>query len=208
MNDEIVCGRRDDANKLVLDFHYSHHIPANIQFCTSLVRDGLAIASVFYSIPATRWKEPVLELCRLVRDETVEPKPTLSYLISKSIKTLKSATKFNLIISFADSSHGHHGGIYQACSWYYHTFRKPRIDGFIIDGIFVAARTCNHRYGTSSVPKLLKMFSAKGISCVPHLDTGKHLYWKPLDNLGKEKAIRLGLTQSSYPKPNIIKSNV
>lgn len=106
-----------------------------------------------------------------------------------------------MLISFADSTQGHHGGIYQACSWNYHTIRKPRLDGFIIDGVLTAARTCNHRYGTSG-QGLVKILEAQGHTCIPHFDKGKHLYWKALNRKGEEKAKRLGFTKSPYPKPD------
>lgn len=202
-SDIVVVGRREDADELVRKFHYSGYIPSNIQICVTLVRDDKAIASVFYSIPSTRWSENVLELCRLVRDNTVSPKPVLTSLISSSIKEIRRTTKFDLLVSFADSTHGHHGGIYQASSWNYHTLRKPSHDGFLIEGNFVPRRTCNHKWGTSSRTRLVEILSKQGISCTPHFDTGKHLYWKYLDNNGKRKAERLGLCCLSYPKPSI-----
>lgn len=202
MNDIIITERRKDADNLVEEYHYSHYIPSNIQFCTSVVRESVAIASVFYSIPATRWSEEVLELCRLIRNENINPKPILTSLISSSIKAIKQSRKFNLLVSFADSTHNHHGGIYQAASWNYHILRKPSHDGFIIEGSFVPRRTCNHRWGTSSRTKLVEILEKQGVSCVPHFDKGKHLYWKALDKNGEKKALKLGLTKSIYPKPN------
>lgn len=199
-DDNYRFGRSLDADGLVEIYHYSHHIPSNIQFCVTQIQDEKSIASCFFAISATRWAEPVLELCRLVRDETVEPKPILTKLISVGVKQLNREKKFDLIVSFADSTHNHHGGIYQACSWNFHIRRKARLDGFIIDGILVAARTCNHRYGTSGM-KLVQMMNEQGIECIPHYDTGKYLYWKALDKNGEQKAVRLGLTKSGYPKP-------
>lgn len=202
MSEELFyLGRNKAADKLVEVYHYSHKVPTNIQLCGTLIRDRQPIAAVFFSIPATRWSEKVLELCRLVRKEDVDPKPTLSQVISVACKQIKKKTEHDLLISFADSTQGHHGGIYQACSWNYHTIRKPRLDGFTIDGVLTAARTCNHRYGTSG-QGLIKILEAQGHTCVPHFDKGKHLYWKALNKNGEEKAKRLGFTKSSYPKPD------
>lgn len=201
----IIFGRSDVADNLVKNFHYSGYIPANIQFCATMMNgDKKAIASVFYSIPASRWKEDVLELCRLVRDENENPKPILTTLISESVKEIRRQKKANLLVSFADSTHKHHGGIYQASSWNYYLLRKKRIDGFTIDDVFVAARTCNHRYGTSGIG-LIEIMKEKGKTCLPHYDEGKHLYWKFLDNNGKRKSERLGLESNPYPKPDFIK---
>lgn len=203
IDDEIIHGRNVEADNLVIEYHYSHYIPSNIQFCTSLLREGAFIASVFYSIPATRWSEVgILELCRLVRDEGVIPKPILTSLISHSIKEIKQSKKFDLLVSFADSTHQHHGGIYQASSWNYYTLRRPSHDGFIIEGKFIPRRTCNHRWGTSSRVKLPEILSKQGIDCIPHFDEGKYLYWKALTKGGELKANRLGLEKNPYPKPN------
>lgn len=200
--ERFVVGRNKISDMLVVNFHYSGYIPSNIQYCVTLERNEIPIASIFYSIPATRWSENVLELCRLVRDETVSPKPILTQLISESIKQIRRDKKFDLLISFADSTHNHRGGIYQAASWNYHALRKPSHDGFIIDGEFVPRRTCNHRWNTSSRVKLPQILIPLGHTCVPHFDNGKHLYWKPLDNNGKRKAERLGLKSNLYPKSN------
>ena len=197
----IVFGRSELSDSLVKKFHYSGYVPSNIQYCTTLIQNENAVASVYYSIPATRWSENVLELCRLVRDENVYPKPILTQLISESIRFIKKDKKFDLLISFADSTHNHHGGVYQAASWNYHVLRKSSHDGFIINGEFVPRRTCNHRWGTSSRTRLLDILIPLGYSCEPHFDNGKHLYWKSLDNNGKRKAERLNLKSNQYPKP-------
>lgn len=83
----------------------------------------------------------------------------------------------------------------------FHAKRNGRLDGFIIDGIFVSARTCNHRYTTSSRSKLPMLLESKGTSCVPHFCTGKYLYWRPITRKGILRASRLGLMSNPYPKP-------
>ena len=115
----IIFGRSKLSDSLVENFHYSGYVPSNIQYCATLMEGETPTASIYYSIPATRWSENVLELCRLVRDENVYPKPILTHLISESIRFIKRDKKFDLLISFADSTHNHHGGIYQAASWNY-----------------------------------------------------------------------------------------
>src|SRR5688572_30368210 len=67
-------GRTDEANALVMAFHYSKRVPSNVQMVGSLHLDGglfggdgEMVAAAYFSIPPTRWAEPVLELSRLVR---------------------------------------------------------------------------------------------------------------------------------------------
>lgn len=200
----IAIGRFDDAASLVENYHYSKRMAANVQMVMTwhapggLFGDlGDAIAAAVFSIPGTRWSEPVLELTRLVRAPTA--KIQLSRLLSMSSSALARAGH-ELVVSFADRTQGHHGGIYQAASWNYDGCRDKRMDGLLIDGKFYPGRSCNSRWGTRSPTKLKAIKPTSKIE--PHFDEGKHLYWKPLGPRGKEKAERLGLKISAYPKPN------
>jgi len=193
------------AEKLVRQFHYSHRFPANVQVCGTwhepggLFGDyGDVVAACVFSIPPTRWREPVLELSRLVRrdDATV----FLSGLISQTTKFIKSRSLIDLLISFADNTQGHHGGIYQACSWRFAGTRKRNMDGIIWRGEFVPGRSANKRWGTQSPNRLRGM----GIDCYPHYDEGKHLYWMALNKHGNKKAKRIGLESLPYIKPQRI----
>ena len=191
----------DEASSLVKKFHYSHRVPSNIQFVGSLhVGGGLfgdhgkAVAAAFFSIPPTRWSEPVIELSRLVRDESVSV--PLSFLIARCCSTLRNAGN-DLLISFADAGEGHHGGVYQSSNWNYHGQRERCMDGLIINGTFVPGRSCNSIYGTRSPEKLSASHPAWEIR--PHFDIGKHLYWKSLGPRGDRKAGRLKLISMPYP---------
>lgn len=195
---QFSAGRSKAADQLVLDHHYSHRLPQAVRCCVSAVQDGVTIGAVYFSSPPTRWSETVLELIRLVK-HPAHPDLQLTKLISVGRKTVKKTLpEEDLIISNADSTFGHHGGVYQASSWNFHEQRKPRLDGFIIDGTFVGRRTCNARWGTSSVSKL-KNILGPGIE--EHFDAGKYLYWVPLRKTGERKAQRLGLKKMPYPKP-------
>jgi len=198
-------GETEAACALVVRHHYSGRAPANIQWCGTwhetggLFGDrGDAVAACFICIPPTRWSEPVYELSRLVRAPHVSA--PLTGLISSTIKhAAKSGA--DLIVSFADFTQGHHGGIYQAASWRYAGKRDSRMDGLIINGVFYAGRSCNSRFGTRSPTKLREVLPGQSIE--PHFDEGKHLYWKALTRGGEAKARRLGLNCKPYPKPKL-----
>ena len=129
-------GEIEAGNQLVLSNHYSKrlctlvrcvgtwHLPGGL-----LGDRGECIAACFFSIPGTRWSEPVLELTRLVRYEG--PCPSLTSLVATTINYLAKAGH-DLVVSFADSQVGHHGGIYQAASWHYNGKRSRRMDGLIV----------------------------------------------------------------------------
>jgi hypothetical protein len=66
----------------------------------------------------------VYELNRLCTNEELE-KNVLSYFVSKCLKLLP---KDLIIVSYADTLHGHHGYIYQATNWLYTGATKERTD--------------------------------------------------------------------------------
>jgi len=196
----------DELWPLVKQFHYSRRMPGNIQHCYAVrAAGGLfgdkgdPIAGAIFSIPGTRWSEELIELTRLVRrPDCAVP---MSKLIAFSCHWLNLA-KHPLVISFADRTQGHHGGVYQAAGWDYDGCRERAMDGVLIDGVFKPGRSCNSAWGTRSPDKLREMFPSKAIE--PHWDEGKHLYWKALRVAGRTKARRLGLKSAPYPKPNAV----
>lgn len=196
-------GQRE-ANDLVSRFHYSHRVPANVQcVVTAHERGGLfgdrgrAIAAVFFSIPPTRWSEDVWELSRLVRRDDADL--PLTSLIAEACNIIRRHKSMDLLVSYADSTHGHHGGIYQAASWCFNGFSPPKKCGLIIAGEYMPARSANSRFGTRSVSRLK---SRHNIDAEDVRDTGKYLYWRALTRSGKKKAARLGLVSMPYPKPD------
>ena len=196
-------GEVEQAKALVMRFHYSRRWPQNVHAIGTWHEDGglfgdsgPAMAACVFSTPPTRWSEEVLELSRLVRhDECDWP---LSGLISRTVKFVKGKGVADLLVSFADMTQGHHGGIYQACSWNYTGTRRPRLDGVVVDGQFIPGRTANHKWGTQSPTRL----RALGVAAEAHYDEGKALYWKALNRSGRRKAVRLDLGSAPYPKPS------
>jgi hypothetical protein len=73
------------------------------------------------------------------------------------------------------------------------------MDGLVVDGVFVAGRSCNAKWGTQSPTKLATLHPEFRIS--PHYDLGKYLYWTELTKRGKMVAAELGLESNPYPKP-------
>ena len=197
------AGRYGEAVELIKRHHYSRRAPANVQ-CVGTLHDegglfgdyGNAVAACVFSIPPTRWSEEVWELSRLVRDDAPRP---LTLLISKTCKAAKAKGAV-LLVSFADKTHGHHGGVYQAASWNYSGARDRRVDGVVINGSFIPGRSCNSRWGTRSPSKLAGILNQ---DVQPHYDEGKHLYWKALTREGVKRAFRLGLESIAYPKPDV-----
>ena len=190
-------GRVDEARTLVLQHHYSGRCATNLRFVGSLHEDGglfggdgpMVAAALWYT-PGTPWKEDVLELGRLVRGERRVP---LTFLVSRCTKELRRQGH-DLLVSYADSTQGHEGYVYRACSWRYNGKRKRTEDGVLIDGVFKPGRSCVQFFGTRSVTKLRALMPHKTIE--PHYDEGKHCFWLPLGTKGEAKARRLGLVDA------------
>ena len=224
----FYTGERLPARDLVLKYHYSgrcHNNPilvGSLHLNGGLFGDkGEIVAACFFALSNNNtWsvkKVNVIELVRLVRKEDI--KAPLSWLISKTIKALKRKGGYDIAISYADATQKHHGGIYQACSWNFHAYRKPGEDGLIIDGEFVPRRSVSTRFGTYAKGKLGAMFdevkddpgilafagekeTVKTIEWTEHIDQGKYLYWIPLNKKGKHIAIKeLDFENNTYPKP-------
>tara|TARA_R110000787_G_scaffold234978_1_gene341784 strand:+ start:30 stop:659 length:630 start_codon:yes stop_codon:yes gene_type:complete len=198
-----VDSARDEAASLVTRLHYSHRMPSNIQCVVTAHEDGGlfgdrgdAVAAVLFSIPPTRWSEPVWELSRLIKVDGV--RFPLTGLIAYACKVIKKRKACDLLVSFADSTEGHHGGIYQAASWNYALQRAPASSGVTVDGEYITGRNANHKWGTRSPGKLRTRL---GVEVENVMDTGKYLYWRALSREGVKMAARLGLEQRTYPKP-------
>lgn len=191
----------DEVWPLVRDHHYSGRMPANIQHCYAMREGGglfgdfgEVVAAVVFTIPPTRWSEDVIELARLVRlPDATAP---LSRLIGFACDRLR-LHGHALVVSFADWTQRHHGGVYQAAGWNYDGLRDRRMDGVVHNGTFIPGRSANSRWGTRSPDRL----ADRGITVEPHYDEGKHLYWRALCVAGKTRARRLGLRSLPFPKP-------
>ncbi len=188
-----------EGRDLILKYHYSK------SFHPAYVLMGLAfkgeecVAACCFRTPSARWAIPVLDLGRLVRKEGVAV--SLTWLISNTVNAVRRAGNYHLLVSYADNTHGHHGGVYQAASWNYSGKTPRQNDGVMVDGNFIAGRACNNMFGTRSVDKLRLMFPERSFE--KHWDEGKYLYWRSLNRQGDKAAAILGLKKLPYVKPLI-----
>jgi len=198
---------------LIKHHHYLHRIPIrNYKFAATLHKPGglfgdygRVVAVILFSNATARWHIPLWELSRMVVLEN-HPDITLTQFMAAACAEIRRQKLTDIVISYADSTVGHHGGIYQAASWYYSGRREPAMDGIILpDGRMVPGRTCNARWGTRSPAKLSRMLN---VDIKPHFDNGKHLYWKPITKKGERIATELGLEKLPYPKPEKEKTSI
>jgi hypothetical protein len=190
-------GETADARDLIARFHYTRRVKSGGRMIGTfhrVDRNDECVAACIFHEPPSIWRERVLDLHRLVRRP--RHKVPLSRLVAWTCRAIAKAGIADLLVSYADSTQGHHGGIYQACGWNYHGKRPAKLDGYISrSGTFIPARTATRRLGCNRRYELAK----RGYK--PHFDKGKHLYWRALTPAGEAKAQRLGLLNRPYPKP-------
>lgn len=101
--------------------HYLKKWPGVTRAIYALCLDDVVLGVVVFAEAPTqtsvRYGARTLELARLWVDDSV-PRNGESYLISKAVKLLRADhPDVRVLVSYADPSVGHHGGIYRAAGW-------------------------------------------------------------------------------------------
>ena len=134
---------REEMRRVIQERHYTRSVPSGKSWYYWF--EG---AIVVFSIPAnpfiSAWlvgeKNRVLELSRLWAPDEHEPNLLTRALASVIRRVRLEAPDYTALVSYADPSAGHHGGVYRAASWVYlgpasetRSYRAP-------DGTIVARR--------------------------------------------------------------------
>lgn len=118
-----------EAQALVRELHYARGGSNTYVYCHGLYHRGLGsrLMGVAWWLPPTRvacesvnkekWKQ-VLSLTRMVIRSEV-PKNGASFLLARSIKIISAEHRFVSLVTYADESQGHTGGVYRASNWHY-----------------------------------------------------------------------------------------
>lgn len=69
------------------------------------------------SVNRDRWQQ-VLSLTRMVMIPGA-PMNACTFLLSRSVKDIRKAGRFVSLVTYADESQGHTGGVYRAANWQY-----------------------------------------------------------------------------------------
>ena len=167
---------RRSAKSFVSQYHYSGGM-GNAGICWGLFSQGSLIGVIVFHVPISEnvrksvygpeRKDEVFELHRMAIHPNA-PQNTATYFISRALDALKEhRPKYTAILSFADTTEGHDGTVYQAASADYtgmtdkaifykdkqDRLRAPRQDGTNIDadeakrrGWKPVKRKSKHRY--------------------------------------------------------------
>jgi hypothetical protein len=144
----------DAAQKMVADHHYAKGGSNTAVYTHGVYRasDG-ELCGIVWWLPPTRvaaesvnkehWKR-VLSLTRMVILPDV-PKNAASFLMSRSVRMIRAEGRFVSLVTYADESQGHTGGVYRAANWIYVGRTGPYARWVDRDGKQVAAKSTKNR---------------------------------------------------------------
>lgn len=176
------------------NFHYSKCIPVGKLVKVGVWEGGKYIGVVLYGRGANKsLGEPFgltqTQCVELVRVALTQHKTPVSRIMSIAHKFLKKSNPdIRLIVSFADTEQGHHGGIYQANNWIYNGLTNSA-DEYMYKGKRWHGRAFRKSHGSHL------NYIDKGLVIVRGAQ--KHRYLMPLDKDMAEKIKHLALP---YPK--------
>lgn len=180
------------------NWHYSQSLPGGKLVKVGAWENQRFIGAIIFARGATP------NLCRpygLIQSECVElgrvalrdHKCQVSRVVALALKFLKrSQPGIRLVVSFADVSQGHHGGIYQAGNWIYSGQGSPATF-YMIHGKLTHPRSIGSAGKTQNISGARQLDSNAVAVNVP----GKHRYLMPLDAEMRAKVLPLA---RPYPK--------
>jgi hypothetical protein len=194
----IDWATHDAAKYACVNWHYSGCLPAGKLVKVGAWENGKFIGVVLFGRGAT----PNLgmpynlgqdECVELVRIALTKHENAVSRIATLAMKFLQKANpKLRLIVSFADQSQGHHGGIYQAGNWVYNGQGDPA-KFYMIRGKLTHPRSIGAKGLVQNIHGARKIDPQATVVDV----LGKHRYLMPLDPDMKARIMPLS---KPYPK--------
>lgn len=198
---KIDWATHEAARYAVENWHYSEVLPVPPLVKVGAWENGKFIGVVIFSRGANNnllkpFGLTCVEGCELTRVALTQHKTPVSRIIRMAMMFLKkNSPSLRLIVSFADPSEGHHGGIYQAGNWVYTGRRPPTTEFLAPDGKQWHGRMVSKDGRIKVQGKYRSCW--KTSQCTPVEKQGKHRYLMPLDNEMRKQIIPLA---KPYPK--------
>lgn len=183
------------------NWHYSKSVPVPPLVKVGAWEDGCYIGVVMFSRGANNnllkpFGLSQVEGCELTRIALTSHRSPVSRIVRLAIAFLKrNSPSLRLIVSFADPSAGHHGGVYQAGNWVY-TGRQPATVEYIApDGKQWHGRMISKDGRIKVQGKYRACWRID--QCTSVKKPGKHRYLMPLDDEMRARTLPLS---KPYPK--------
>ena len=190
------------AMKVVTERHYLHRVcPCSMAFalcdCTNsvygVVTYGVPPAwSLLKGICGPEEAHNVYEMNRLWIHQDM-PRNSASYLVSHSLKMLDK----EIIVSFADTSVGHIGYVYQACNFLYCRLSKASFYDPIIKG-YEGKHNATLSYGLT-MREVEQVYGKENVTWVPRSRKHRYVYFNASPK--RRKALRRKLRYEVLPYP-------
>lgn len=188
------------AKYAVQRWHYSRAMPGGKLSKVGVWEGGEFVGVVIFGRGATPhigspYGLPQTQICELVRVALRRHQWPVSRILAIAVRMLKRANPgLRLIVSFADTKQGHHGGIYQAAGWTYAGSsgqRRLRVHGRVVH-----PRSMGSKYGVGgqSIAWLRANVDAHAEDI---RDPDKHRYLMPLD---ADMRRQIAALAQPYPK--------
>lgn len=190
---KIDWATHEAASFAVKNWHYSRSLPVGKSVKVGAWEDGKFIGVVIFAYGANNnigkpYGLQQVECCELVRVALANHKTAVSKIVSIALRFLKKHSPgVRLVVSYADTAQGHHGGIYQAGNWIF-TGTSKGATQYVLNGRIV------HSMQIQTYIRAGKLTSRAGLEKVTAGD--KHKYLMPLD-----EAMRAQITPLSKPYP-------
>ena len=197
-NLKIDWATHEAAKYACVNWHYSGCLPVGKLVKVGAWENGKFIGVVLFGRGATPnlgkpYNLNQTECVELVRIALTNHENAVSRIASLAIKFLKKTNaNLRLIVSFADQSQGHHGGIYQAGNWVYNGQGNPA-KFYRIKGKLTHPRSLGAKKLVQNIDGARKLDPNATVVDVP----GKHRYLMPLDAEMRERILPLAI---QYPK--------
>lgn len=193
------CGH-DAALHAVRNWHYSRSMPAGKVIKLGVWENGGFIGAILFSRGANNaigspYGLKQNAVCELTRIALRQHKAPVSRMVSVALRFLKAKCPgLRLVVSYAASERGHHGGVYQAGNWIYEGPKKTHV--FIVKGRRTHAKTLASRYGACAGQL---GWLRENVDPEASVDTSmvRHKYLMGLDEEMKKQIAPL---HQSYPK--------
>ncbi len=198
---KIDWATHEAAKFACLNWHYSKSVPVPPLVKIGVWENEKFIGVVIFSRGATpSLLRPFgllqVEGCELTRIALTNHNATVSRVVKIAIQFLKrNSPELRLVVSFADPSEGHNGGIYQAGNWIYSGESAKSVEYIGPDGKRLHARMVKKQGWTTCQGKVRRTLTPD--QCTPVEKPGKHRYLMPLDDDMKKQIMPLA---KPYPK--------
>jgi hypothetical protein len=191
---KIDWATHESAKFACLNWHYSKSLPVGKSVKVGAWEDGKFIGVVIFAYGANNnigkpYYLDQIACCELVRVALASHRTPVSRIVAIALRFLKKSNDgIRLVVSYADTAQGHHGGIYQAGGWFF-TGTSKGATQYVLHGRIV------HSMQIQTQIRAGKLKSRVGLSKVQA--GSKHKYLMPLDDAMREQVEPLA---KPYPK--------